>query len=355
MESIKILGAGPAGLSSAIKLSKEGYPVEIFERNSDVGGRFHGEFQGLENWSSEKDAIQDLKKMNLTINFNYYPFKNLSISNGDKIWDFKCNKPAFYLLKRGPVPGSLDNGLKDQAQDSGVDIHFNEKSEELQADIIATGPQQSEIFAAARGIVFETEMDDEVLCLVNDRTAFKGYSYLLVADGQATMATVLFDEIKNLNNCFQETKKIYNNLIDLDIKNPYKMGGVGSFSIRNKYSENGKIYIGETAGLQDLLWGFGIKNAIKSGYIAATSIIKGTDYGKTAKEYFDYKLKASIVNRYLWEKLAMKKYSFIVNRIHKSQDPLKYLNHIHKFNLLQRIIYPIALRYMKNRYENLRF
>lgn len=354
MDTVKIAGAGPAGLSAAINLAKQGYSAEVFEKNSDVGGRFHGEFQGLENWSDEKDTLLKLKQMKISINFDHYPFKNLSISNGDRKWDFKCNKPAFYLVRRGSIPGSLDNGLKNQALDKGVVIHFKEKLPAEQADIIANGPRRLERFAVARGIVFQTSMNDMVLGLVNDKTAIKGYSYLLVANGYATMSAVLFDGFGNLNSCFQETQKTYQHLVELDIKNPKKIGGMGSFSIRNKFKKNGRLYTGESAGLQDLLWGFGIKQAITSGFLAAKSIVSDEDYETTARKHFNYKLKASLVNRFLWEKFAMENYSFIVNRIYNSSDHLKYLNYLHKFNILQRIIYPLALRYMRNRYGNLK-
>lgn len=355
MDSIKIAGAGPAGLSAAINLAQQGYQVEVFEKNSDVGGRFHGEFQGLENWSDKKDSLFSLKKMNISINFKYHPFKDLSISNGKRRWDFKCNKPAFYLINRGSLPGSLDTGLKDQAEDKGVEIHFNIKLPEKEADIIATGPNYQERFAVAQGIVFQTDMEDLALGLVNDETAIKGYSYLLVAKKMGTMGTVLFDNFQELNRCFSETHKTYYNLVDLDIKKPRNIGGMGSFSTQNIFKKNERLYVGESAGLQDLLWGFGIKMAIKSGFMAAESIVNHEDYEIKAMEHFSNKLKASLVNRYFWEKFSGKNYSFIVNRINKSQDHLQYLNRFYNFNLLQRIMYPFALMYMRNRYGNLRF
>lgn len=354
METIKIAGAGPAGLSAAINLARKGYKVDVFEKNQDVGGRFHGDFQGLENWSDEKDVLLKLKEMNISINFDQYPFKNLIISNGMKNWDFKCDIPAFYLIKRGSAIGSLDNGLKKQALDKGVHIHFETVLHESQADIVATGPYAPEKFATARGIVFQTNLKDLAIGLVNDKTAVKGYSYLLVAQGQATMGTVLFDKFKNLNRCFQETKRMFNHLVDLDIINPHPLGGLGSFSLSNIFKKKRRLYAGEAAGLQDLLWGFGIKNAITSGFLAAKSIINGENYEKTAEKHFNHKLKASLVNRFLWEKFGIKNYEFIVNQIHSAQDPLKYLNWIHNFNILQNMIYPMALRYMRDRYRNLR-
>lgn len=353
MDSVKISGAGPAGLSAAIILAREGYTVEIFEKNSDIGGRFHGEYQGMENWSDNINPLDQFKQMDLIVNFSNYPFYNLKITNEEHEWEFKCKKPAFYLVKRGPVPGSLDKGLENQALDNGVQINFNQKITDEEADIIATGPRSREKFAVAQGIVFKTDMDDQVLCILNDKAAFKGYSYLLVADGNATMATVLFDDFKNLRKCFEKTYQSYKHLLELDIKNPQKIGGVGSFSTQNRFTENDKLYAGEAAGLQDLLWGFGIKNAVKSGYLAAKSIIYEEDYQNKAHKYFNNRLKASLVNRFIWERFAINNYTLILNHIHKSQDHLKYLNSIHKFNFLQKIIYPLALMYMRNRYQNM--
>ena len=53
MKEIKILGAGLSGLTAAINLAKEGYRVDVYEKNKDVGMRFHGDIQGLENWSEK--------------------------------------------------------------------------------------------------------------------------------------------------------------------------------------------------------------------------------------------------------------------------------------------------------------
>ena len=56
---VRILGAGPAGLAAAINLAHAGFPVEVFEKRHDCGARFHGDLQGLENWSRPTDALDD--------------------------------------------------------------------------------------------------------------------------------------------------------------------------------------------------------------------------------------------------------------------------------------------------------
>jgi flavin-dependent dehydrogenase len=356
MEHVKILGAGPSGLSAAINLASEGYSVDVFEKNNDVGSRVKRNLQGLENWSDERDVIDELKKMNITPKFDYQPFKDLIITNGEQDWDFSCHKPAFYIVSRGRNENSLDQGLKKIALDNGVNLVFEETIPADDVDIIATGPNPNWKFAVGRGLTFKTEHENIAVGLVNNYHAFKGYSYLIVSNGCGCIATVLFEGFNDLNESFKRTFKAYTDKYKLIIEDPCKFSGYGSYS--NKILKtNDKILVGESAGFQDLLWGFGIKNAIKSGFLAAKTIVEGDDpknYYETAEEYFKPKLNAGIVNRFFWEKFASNNYSFILNQIHGSEDPLKYLHSFHNFNLLQKLIYPFALFYMKYRYPNLK-
>jgi flavin-dependent dehydrogenase len=356
MNYIKILGAGPAGLSAAINLAKNGYNVDVFEKNEDVGERVKRNLQGLENWSDKDDVIDEFKKMNIRINFDYEPFKNLKITNSKDIWNFSCQEPAFYLVNRGNEDNSFDHGLKEQALDNGVNIRFGKTAPIEDVDIVATGPDPKYKFAVGKGITFKTDHENIAVGLVNNYHAFKGYSYLLVSNGCGCIATVLFESYGNLNKYFKRTKEELLDNYDLNPEDPSKFSGYGSFS--NQIQKNiEKIHIGETAGFQDLLWGFGIKNAVKSGYIASKSILEGKDchgYYKNAEEYFKPKLNSGIVNRFLWEKFASDNYSIILDRIHNAKDPLQFLHSFHNFNLLQKLTYPIALFYMKYRYPNLK-
>jgi len=345
MDGVQILGAGPAGLSAAINLARSGYNVDIFEKSADVGSRFYGDFQGLENWSDKEDVLKLFEDMNIAVNFKYNPFLKL------KIWDFRCKRPAFYLVRRGSKEETLDTALKNQALDLGANIYFNETIPENEADIIATGPIKDKIYAAAKGITFKTSSQNNAVGLVNNNTALNGYSYLLIADGHGCMATVLFNNFNNMNTYFEETKRIFNDKFDLDLKKISNMGGVGAFSSGNVFKRGKSLYVGEAAGLQDFLWGFGIKTAVTSGYLAAKSIIDGKDYQKCAEKFFEDKLKAGIVNRYLWERFCFLDYSFIVNRIYNAKDPLKFLNYFYNTNLIHKMIYPFAEGYLNKKYE----
>ncbi|NYT19381.1 MAG: NAD(P)-binding protein [Methanosarcinales archaeon] len=356
MRKIRIAGAGPSGLTAAINLAKAGYEVDVFEKAPDVGKHLKGGLQGLENWSDKKDISDELREMNLEINFDLDPFYNFTVSNGRKDWDFEADPdtPAFYIVKRGSVPGSLDYGLKEQAIQNGVNICFQETVPLEEVDIIATGPVKNETFIVAKGISFDTSMEDMAIAFVDDNAAYLGYSYLLVTKGSGCMCTVLCDHFNNVGNCLENTKRIFSGMVDLDIRNPRPDGGIGSFSLDCHFESNDQLYVGEAAGLQDMVWGFGMRSAMRSGYLAAWSIIYGEDYDRSATEHFQNKLKASLVNRYIWERFGVRNYSMIFDALKGTRNPPKYMQSFHNFNQIQRLAYPFAIRKMRKRYPDLR-
>ncbi|HML05785.1 MAG TPA: NAD(P)-binding protein [Methanobacterium sp.] len=347
MKGIKISGAGPSGLSAAINLAKAGYEVDVYERNKDVGGRFYGDLQGLENWSKKEDILDEFKKMNLDLNFDCHPFYKITATNSVKFNEVNVsNKPLYYLVKRGNISGSLDLMLKEQAQDAGVNFHFEQTTSD--ADIVATGPISENTVGVVKGITFKTDLEDTATILFNDEAAFKGYSYLLVTKGHGCMSTVLLDKLNLANSCFERTKEIFSNLYKFNIENPQKCGGVGCFTLNKRLKEANSLFVGESAGLQDLFLGFGLRYAINSGFFAARSIIDGKDYEKMIKSNFEDKLKAGLVNRYLWEKAGRNNYSMAVNNFGWI---IKNFGWIYNYNIFQKILYPFAMRGIKKRYN----
>src|SRR5579884_1970739 len=72
-DPVTIVGAGPAGLACAISLARAGERVVVREMNTKIGGRFHGDFQGLENWSATSDVVEEMQKYGLRTNFDCHP------------------------------------------------------------------------------------------------------------------------------------------------------------------------------------------------------------------------------------------------------------------------------------------
>jgi len=208
MKNIKILGAGVSGLCAAINLAHAGNAVDVFEKRDDCGKRFNGDLEGLENWSSPVNVVDELKSMNIRINFDCTPYKIMYLSDGNDKIRVVSKTPIFYLVKRGVIANSLDQGLKTQAIEYGVNIHFNSKKTSKDVDIISTGPLPHNITTIASGIIFNTDMDDIAVALVSKETSYKGYSYLLVTNGYGCMCTVCKYNVNNIHAYYKKTYEV---------------------------------------------------------------------------------------------------------------------------------------------------
>ena len=344
---IKIAGAGISGISAAISLAKFGYEVEIHEQAKTNASRFHGDYQGLINWQVDKDILEFLKEINIEINFPYKIFDETTIYNNKlKSFVFKFEKPAFYLVKRGPFPGAIDEAIRKQAESLGVKFHFNSKIDD--ADIFATGPKRTD--ALDIGYLFETDLPDMIVALLDDKIAPKMYAYLVVVNGEATCATVMMPPFKNskvlADIAFETFCKLYN----LSPKNKRLFSGYGNFSYE-LINNMDKPYVGESAGFQDALFGAGMHYAFYSGYLAAKSIHEKLDYWELVRKEIHPWMRASLSNRFGFELLGNKGYSFVLNQACKGKNLSKSLQKRYNENKITKLLYPVARRVLKNRYQ----
>lgn len=349
---ISIVGAGPAGLVAAITLRKEGFAVRVYEERRDVGLRFHGDFQGIENWSEEEDVLTQLHRMGITINFRCAPFYGGTLfgPNRERA-DVHSAEPLFYLVRRGPVEDSLDQGLKTQALAAGVEIVFGRRMEKIEGRAItATGPKGAD--AVAKGLTFETELPDQALAILDNRLAPGGYAYLLVHQGRATMATVLFREYRHEKECFEKMKETFSAVVSIEMKNPREFGGFGNFFLRSEEEHGERLYVGESAGFQDFLWGFGMRYAMTSGYLAAQSIIRGQRYDTLWGKALRPRLQASLINRALVDRLGHVAYRYIIQRLTRIRSPRERMRRIYGWSPWKRLILPYATRHYNSRVKD---
>ncbi len=339
---IKVLGAGISGLTASINLAKGGFEVTVFEKSSTVGSRFHNDFQGLENWSDETDALEILRSLSLKTNFWMKGFKNATIyTDLKKEYIARDKENLFYLVHRGPND-SLDESLKDQALDAGVRIDFNSKIAGEECDIIATGVSGKKPAGVVKGIVFDTDAEDSIILILNDKCAFKGYSYLLIADGKATLASVVIKDLSKANLCFKYSLEAFSKLKKFRIENRRSFAGYGTFAMNASNKQDQRLVVGEAAGFQDLFLGFGMKYALLSGYAAAKSIMEEKDYDMAWKELFLDKQKASAANRLIYEISGQCGYNYIANNLGNSRSPKSWLRDQYSFGLTKRLIYPFT-------------
>ena len=223
---------------------------------------------------------------------------------------------------------------------------------EGKSDVIATGPNmQRKYWGIDKGIVFDTDLDDIAVAIVNEEAGYKAYSYLLVSKGYGCIATVVLDKFYLVNKCLEKTKEILTNMFDLKIENEKGVGGFGNFIYPPKIEKDDSLFVGEAGGLQEALAGFGMRYAITSGYLAAKSIVNGSSYSQSIKEKFDNQFKASIVNRFIWSLLGDRIFYFLEIGS-KTKNPLNHLGKIYNFKLFyQRLLYPIAFAWFNSKYK----
>jgi flavin-dependent dehydrogenase len=356
-KNIVIAGAGVSGLAAAINLAKAGRSVVVYERKPEVGSRFLGDWQGLENWTTAEDVQTQLRNMQFEVNFDCKPMPPLLLTDGADL-NMRCafKRPVCYLVKRGPMAGTLDQGLKAQALAAGVQLRLGESIPLEAADIIATGPNAREVFAVDKGIVWNSDLPDTAIFMVNDDAAYKGYAYLLIHGGYACLCTVLFDRFSAVNECLEHAKTMIGKLVALDIREPKYVGGLGSIAHETEFVRNNSLLVGEAAGIQDFLWGFGIRTAIQSGCLAAQSILRGEHYPTLARAAFQPKIKSGTVTRFLYDKIGSFRagYGWMSRLAGNSPDPIRFFSGAYKMTVIHKVLYPFARRRMQKKYPKLR-
>jgi flavin-dependent dehydrogenase len=345
----RIAGAGPSGLAAAIALARAGHAVECFERRSRCGARFGGDLQGLENWSSGADVLEEFRGLGIETDFHAAPCFRGTQTDGAQDDTFAFDRPAFYIVKRGDVPGSLDRSLARQALGLGVDIRFGTPCPAGTADVEATGPRGRAPFAIDTGIVFETDAPDCAVALLNDDIAPGGYAYLLITQGYGCCCTMLFDDFRSIHDRFACARDALIERRGITVRNPRQVGGLGHVRARASWISGVSRCVGEAAGLQDFLWGFGIRLAIRSGALAATSLLADADYAAAAESAFAGRLRIGVANRWLWERLSGNGYA-IVRRALRTLGPLQVLRWIHQEHWWHRMATPLGARALRARY-----
>jgi len=347
---VEIAGAGPAGLAAAITLAQAGRQVVVHEKQKEVGHRFGGDFQGLENWSSEADVLSVLKGQGLATDFMALPCRSgTAFDATGKRYEIKSDEPLFYLVERGPGPDTLDSALLKQAQALGVEVRFNSRLRRMVGDgILSAGPRAAD--AIAVGYHFDTDMEDGYWVICDDDLAPQGYAYLLVMNGRGTVKSCMFSGFKQEKLYVQRTVQAFQQLVGMEMNNPRPHGGSGNFRIPVSAYSGAHPLVGEQAGFQDTLWGFGMRLAISSGVLAAQSFLSGEDYDELWQRQLKPQMATSVVNRALYSLLANRGYRWFLRRFVSRPNLRASLRWQYQSSWRKRLLMPWA----NHRYESQR-
>ncbi len=305
--TVRIAGAGPAGLTAAITLARAGIAVEISEARKSVGARFTGGFQIIENTSGAEDALQTLTRFGLSPDdFVIKPIHKAVFFD----WRLnpqpvKGNRPVGYLIRRGrggrQSPDTLDSSLLRQALEAGVEVRYLTRLKPTQADIVATGPAVAD--GLSKEMVFSTTLSDAVLVLFDTTVSPGGYAYLFVLSGQATLGCAVTREFTKIDHYFNRAVEQFQKITPFSIRDKQTGYSFMNFSLNATPERESHRYVGEAGGFQDYLFGLGLRYATTTGYLSAQSMIHNEPYTKLIGRdaLLGVTQEISLVNRYLYE------------------------------------------------------
>ena len=345
-QRIDILGAGLSGLAAATILAKAGKEVHVHEIRKDSGARFDGDFQGIENWTSEIDFFDEMKSWGLDPDeFKSNAFDVIDLIHPDDvITNPVTNGTAFRVVERGTDEHCIDQGFKRMAISAGAKIHYETRVKPEDCDIIAAGPKDSS--AIAFGEIFHTDHPNHVSFQLNDKLAPGAYSYLIIIDGIGLICTCLWRKQKKSGRYLNETIAWYESHYELNRVPIKRVGGKGDFCLPQKYTHENKIYVGEAGGLQDFMWGFGMRYAITSGVFAAQSILDECDYETEVRKRLVPLIKTSAINRFLMNRVGDRGFKFVANYWMRDQrkkgDGLRFMKWVYQPGIFRKSLWPIV-------------
>lgn len=301
----------------------------VYEKRPDVGGRFHGDFQGLENWTAEIDVLAELDSLGIRASFDHTPVAEIvCFAPGGRAHTLRAAEPIFYLVRRGSEAGTIDQALKTQALAAGISIRCSARRSHVpHGSVVAEGPHRADAIAA--GYVFETDMADGCYAAVAERLAPGGYSYLLVDHGRGTVATCLFEGFHEEHQYLDATVDFFGREAGLRWRSARHFGGSGNYDYVRTAVIGGHLYAGEAAGFQDALFGFGLRYAILSGHLAGRAHGSDHVYEQSWRPRLSALNAASFVNRWLYARLGDRGRRFVLDHVVAERDPRRMLRRIY--------------------------
>ena len=343
---VHILGAGLSGLAAATYLAKAGREVHVHEIRSDSGARFDGDFQGIENWTSDSDFFDEM----LDWDFDPEQFKSDAfdvidlVHPDDEITQPRTSGVAFRVVERGTAEHCIDQGFKRMALAAGAEIHYDTRREPEDCHIVAAGPKETS--AVAYGEIFRTDHPNHVTFQLNDKLAPGAYSYLIIIDGIGLISTCLWRQQKKTSRYLNETIAWYEQHYDLNRRPIKRVGGKGDFGLPTRYIHEGRYYVGEAGGLQDCMWGFGMRYAITSGVLAAKSILGECDYEVEVRGRLLPLVRTSAINRFLMNRVGDRGFKMVANHWMRDQekkgDGIAFMRWLYNPGLGRRVLWPLV-------------
>ena len=354
---VLVVGAGVSGSVCALKLAKEGFNIVVVEKESCVGCHTKPKIDITE----DKDLDKIINELNLPILLKTNKSKWFS-RNNSFIWESKVSDLYF---KRGPSTDSFEVSVMNAAIDNGANLYLetelkkfnfrnntidsvktNNKTIKPKIVIGADGFESSVlknlqikerriVTIAGHGIAGENFNlpEAETHIFFDSKNAPGGYFFVAKTKDDEGVACVVTE--KSLAN--EPLKKYYEIFIKENeplkeiLKNPTvrnEFSGMSHAGFLEKRTSGNVILVGDAARTLDPLLGYGMRNSIVSGYIAAEIVAKALEKDNIKKlEEYEKELISRVSNfsqrakmRKVFRKLNNEDFDHIVETLRDLQE-----------------------------------
>ena len=343
-DKIRIAGAGISGLTAAISLSRMGYPVEVFEKNGDSGFERTSDWDAIENWTTREDFRELIKSWGIENTFELACPEIIEVfDTSESAYTINSCRPMIYLVRRGTQVGSLDQCLKEQALECGVEIVYGQVCSQDEVDIWAAGTAKNGFFLNV-GVTFRTNHTDTLAYLVSPQAAPKAYAYLAIVNGIGKITVFLTQEYQAARQYLMTAMDTFHRLKDVEMEDVQVTSGFGGLPDRIGAQEKRSIAVGEAAGFHDFFTGFGVRFAMLSGYLAALAINKREDYSMETRRDLSPLVRTSLVHRMLYDLMGERFTGRFLQKYADSSKPFETLGQWYRGSALERLLWPLARR-----------
>ena len=280
--TVRVAGAGLAGLMAAITAADLGESVELFERKRALLPTTGAHTEALRNYGS-RDALGELQ----SFGFDVRPFTTVTraVRRSEHFENVVTGK-SYYLFMRGPEDYTVDQQLYHKALDAGVQFRFG-RTAPMDLDIVATGPPEDRFNMMAAGYTFTAEganLDRDIVVAVLDNDLAPG-GYLAITPGveyhsfysgswtdldyERVLAMALRAAqrpwIREILGTSRQVGKIHGRAF-------YTQDPIAS-ATRGR-----QLVVGEAGGFQDAVAAYGFRYAVITGALAARSVVEHIEY-----------------------------------------------------------------------------
>jgi flavin-dependent dehydrogenase len=307
-QRIRIAGGGLSGLATAVHLARQGVDVDVYDRHRGGGGRFAGGWQVLENGTSERDALDELRAVGLEPGFQVIPATRAVFLDGlGGTHEVTSSTPYAYFVRRGGGEGSVDAWLRATALEAGVSVHEGEAAPGG-VDVVATGPRQAD--GVAREVVFASSLPDTVAVLFDPKVTPTGYAYLFCLGGLGTFGVAQVRGVRRLAEASERAWGRFRAAFgEFAVRDRREYGQFMNFCLpRHLRAGDGRWYVGEAAGVQDFLFGLGNRLALRSAALAAAGILGRWDEAAFRRDLLR-PMRTTVALRFVYERFGRRAFA----------------------------------------------